>query len=235
MKIGFSTGAISKGDFHTALSILRRHSIEAVELSSLREAELRPLMEAVPDLDVSGFTYVSIHAPSKRTAMSDRDVVRLLRPAADKHWPIIIHPDAVEDFSAWRALGETVLVENTDGRKAVGRYASELTNTFALLPEARFCLDLGHARQIDPTMTEAHRMLVAFGDRLAQLHVSEVDSACKHRAIGGGASLAYRSLFRAERIEVPAILESPVSSADVAAEIRFAQVMLSGVDDEAAA
>ena len=48
-------------------------------------------------------------------------------------------------------------------------------------------MDLGHARQIDPSMTEAFLILRAFGDRLAEVHISEVNSACKHEAISHGA------------------------------------------------
>jgi hypothetical protein len=235
MIVGFSTGAIAKGNFSLALTALRQKAIEAVELSALREVEVGPLMDAVPDLDLSTFRYVSVHAPSKLGALTDRDVVRVLRPAIDRKWSIVIHPDAVTDFGAWRELGHLVLVENTDGRKAVGRYANELSQTFALLPDARLCLDVGHARQIDPTMTEAHRILVAFGDRLAQLHVSEVDAGCRHRAIGGGASLAYRSLFQGRPVDVPVILESPVLSGDVDAEVEFARTMLDPLRQHAAA
>ena len=38
-------------------------------------------------------------------------------------------------------------------------------NLFAALPDATFCLDVGHARQIDPTMVTAILMLNQFGNR----------------------------------------------------------------------
>jgi Xylose isomerase-like TIM barrel len=235
MVIGFSTGAIAKGDFRAALAAMRSQSVRAVELSALREAELSPLMEAVPNLDLSGFEYVSVHAPSRRATMSDRQIVDALQPAVERAWPIVVHPDSIGDFSAWRDLESLVLIENTDGRKAIGRSAGELLEVFSQLPKAGLCLDIGHARQIDPTMVEAQRILVAFGDRLAQLHVSEVDSTSKHRAIGGGASLAYQSLFRARAVDVPAILESPVSPENISEEIEFAYAMLCPPQREVAA
>ena len=48
-RIGFSTGAIARGDFRTALTRMQEHEIEAVELSALRIDELAPLIE-VPKL-----------------------------------------------------------------------------------------------------------------------------------------------------------------------------------------
>ena len=62
-RIGFSTGALARGDFRSALAMLRPHKIDVVELSALRVSELAPLAQAIPDLDLSEFTFVSIHAP----------------------------------------------------------------------------------------------------------------------------------------------------------------------------
>ena len=43
-QIGFSTGALARGDFRYALDILADQGIHAVELSALRESELDPLL-----------------------------------------------------------------------------------------------------------------------------------------------------------------------------------------------
>src|SRR5260370_7176701 len=61
--IGFSTGAIAKGDFRQALAALRRASVKAVELYALREDELPELSRSLPRLYLQGFEYVSFHAP----------------------------------------------------------------------------------------------------------------------------------------------------------------------------
>ncbi|MGI0084760.1 MAG: hypothetical protein ACREBQ_06730, partial [Nitrososphaerales archaeon] len=63
--IGFSTGALAYGDFRRALDILQGKRIAAIELSALRETELAPLIGALDSLDLSAFTYISVHAPSK--------------------------------------------------------------------------------------------------------------------------------------------------------------------------
>ena len=66
--IGFSTGALALGDFRSALHMLEGHNCPAVELSALREAELPGLMDALADLDLGRFKYISVHAPSKPDA-----------------------------------------------------------------------------------------------------------------------------------------------------------------------
>jgi hypothetical protein len=64
-RIGFSTGAISRGEFRRALEVLIRHELDVVELSALRVDELEPLVTALPELDLSSFRFVSVHAPSR--------------------------------------------------------------------------------------------------------------------------------------------------------------------------
>jgi hypothetical protein len=43
--IGFSTGALAKGDFRRGLDLQRRSGISAIELSALRDHELPHLLE----------------------------------------------------------------------------------------------------------------------------------------------------------------------------------------------
>ena len=59
----FSEIVLDKSD--SALEMMNRHNLDVVELSALRLGELSPLVEAIPGLDLSGFHFVSIHAPSK--------------------------------------------------------------------------------------------------------------------------------------------------------------------------
>ena len=73
--VGFSTGAVAKGDFRRALSLLREHDVDAVELSALRINELEPLVAAIPDLDLGPFSFVSVHAPSRFDRESELWVV----------------------------------------------------------------------------------------------------------------------------------------------------------------
>jgi len=42
---------------------------------------------------------------------------------------------------------------------------------FKNLPEATFCFDIAHAKQVDPTMQEGYKMLKKFKNRLRQIHL----------------------------------------------------------------
>ena len=167
--IGFSTGALAYGDFRRGLSILRSEKIGVVELSALRYSELAPLIESLDTLDMSGFTYVAVHAPSQIDESNESDAVKLLMKVTHRGWPLILHPDVIRNFNLWIRFENQLLIENMDKRKSTDRTASELSSIFEKLPSASLCFDLGHARQVDPTMSEAAQILDRFGNRLRQL------------------------------------------------------------------
>jgi hypothetical protein len=56
--------------------MIHQHNFDVVELSALRVGELRPLAEAISELDLRRFHFVSIHAPSKFAPEEEADVVR---------------------------------------------------------------------------------------------------------------------------------------------------------------
>lgn len=175
--IGFSTGALAKGDFRRGIQLQSQHAaLRAIELSALRELELAPLVEAAPGLDLSGFDYVSFHAPSSLKSIDEVSVVQLLLRLPEE-WPIVVHPDIVRTYSLWNRLGSRLCIENMDNRKTTGRTVAELRELFRELPAAGFCLDVGHAKQIDPTMTIAILMLREFGTRLRQVQPGQTTFA----------------------------------------------------------
>jgi hypothetical protein len=178
--IGFSTGALAYADFRKGIDILLHEQVVVIELSALRQKELAPLVHSLEALDLSLFRYVSVHAPSQIENGTEAEVVELLLDVAKRGWPIIVHPDVINDFHLWSKLGRLLFVENMDKRKNTGRTASELADIFVRLPEASLCFDLGHVRQVDPTMSEAVLILERFGNRLGQLHVSEVNARSTH-------------------------------------------------------
>ena len=47
------------GDFARALDVLSRYDFDAVELSALRISEVEPLINALPNLNLSRYKYVS--------------------------------------------------------------------------------------------------------------------------------------------------------------------------------
>src|SRR5690242_8016114 len=146
------TGALARGDFHRALEMLAGKNGSAVELSALRQDELAPLVEQLDRLDLSQFEYVSFHAPSSMEPAFETIALGLLEQVARRGWPIIVHPDAVHSLKEWVRLGDRLCIENMDKRKPTGQTAQDLSEIFKHLPNASFCFDIGHARQVDPTM-----------------------------------------------------------------------------------
>jgi hypothetical protein len=226
-RIGFSTGALALGDFPRALEMLRGKAAEIVELSALRQPELPVLLRALDHLNVTQFSYVAIHAPSKIEPGSERETVESLGTVSDRGWPIVIHPDAITDFDLWRRFGNLLLVENNDKRKTVGRTASELRAVLKRIPDAGLCLDLGHSRQVDPTMSEAALILREFKGRIRQLHLSEVNSQSRHDPLTVSAIIAFNKVSHLIPDEVPIVLETPVARAEeIDAEIECAREAL---------
>ncbi len=224
--IGFSTGALAYADFRRALAILDGTHTSVVELSALRENELAPLIEGLDSLDVSRFTYISVHAPSRYEPSHEREIINRLRNVASRNWHIILHPDAVHEFAAWNVFRDLVLIENMDKRNQTGRTAQELSAIFAKLPHAGLCFDLGHCKQVDPTMNEAYLILRNFKNRLRQLHLSEVNSRSTHDPLSGVSIGAFARISHLIPENVPVILESPVADSDVEAEIDRARLAL---------
>jgi len=189
---------------------------------------LAPLVAALGDLDLSEFDYVSFHAPSKLAEGSEQDVLRLLRVVVQKGWGVIVHPEIITDFRSWAEFDDQLLIENMDKRKAIGRTAIELEYVFARLPRATFCFDIGHAHQVDPTMTEASMMLIRFEPRIRQLHVSEVNTQSKHDPLSVGTLLAFKKVWSLVPDGTPIILESRVAEDMVENEIDVTQSLFSG-------
>src|SRR5258708_3309286 len=136
-RIGFSTGALARGDFRRALAILRQHNVAVVELSALRIEELTPLVTALPSLDLERYSFVSVHAPSRFARDSEKWVVGQLCLLVERGYPVIVHPDVIFDAEKWRVLDSRLVIENMDKRKAVGRTVRELGEIFEMLPAAR--------------------------------------------------------------------------------------------------
>lgn len=223
---GFSTGSIAPGDFGVALQILASSGVDAVELSALRIGELPVLAASAASLPTGRFQHVSVHAPSKFAPDDEARVVELLNQLAGRGWPVVVHPDVIRTDELWRGLGPLLWIENMDKRKPLGRTALELDEIFRRFPRAGLCLDLAHARQCDPSMLETHRILRAHGPRLRQLHLSEVSSSSKHTLLSYGAIHDFCSVSPKIPVNVPVILESPVTPQEISAELGRAREAL---------
>lgn len=229
---GYSTGAVALSDFRKALELLATTSANAVELSALRSDELAPLIAALESLDLSKYSHVSVHAPSKFDAADESRIVDALMHVAKREWFVVAHPDSFHDISKWAVLGEWLCIENMDKRKPIGRTASELADVFASLPKARMCFDIAHARQCDGSMTEAYRILQAFAGKIVQVHISEVDTDSRHTRMSNAAAEDYCDVAAFIPANAAAIVESQVCAGELEAElIRSRQVLASSFEN----
>jgi len=225
--IGFSTGALALADFRRALAMLEPEpEVSVIELSALRMAELAPLVRSLDGLGLERFSYTAFHAPSSVIREQEREVVAALEIVAARGWPIVVHPNAVHDWSLWRQFGRLLCLENMDKRKPIGRSVAELAGCFDKVPDASLCLDLGHARQVDPSMTGAFLLLREFGPRLMQLHLSEVGTDSRHDRLSYSASVAFQQIASFIPEAIPVVLETPVSGTEILQEIRRARAAL---------
>lgn len=212
--IGFSTGALALGDVRRALAMLEPYPKRVVELSALRARELPGLIAALDELRVEAqYGHVSLHAPSAFEADAERTVVELLERVAPREWPIIVHPGIMRTPELWRQFGPLLCIENMDRRSGIARTCEEVERQFELFPDATLCLDLGHVRQIDSSMVEAYRMLTRIGDRLRQVHLSEVTWGSRHARISFTAKLGFKAIADLIPTDVPIVLESVLEDA----------------------
>ncbi len=121
-----------------------------------------------------------------------------------------------------------LLIENMDKRKPIGRTATELETVFRVLPGARFCFDVGHARQVDPSMTESVLLLREFGHRLAEVHISEVNTSSRHDPISTSAVRAFQLVSRYIPEHTPIVIESLIDEgqSDMLTEMKSAREAL---------
>lgn len=228
--IGFSTGALAYGDFEEGLCLLGKTKANAVELSALRQNELEPLVRRLDKLELQQFEHVSVHVPSSITPEFEKTMLGMIG-SLPVGWLLVTHPDVITMWDEWAALGARLCIENMDKRKPIGQTARDLRGIFNRLPAATFCLDIGHAHQIDPTMGEAVLLLEEFNGRLRQLHVSEVNSESKHDPISLETASAFSVVAHLIQETVPVILESrlrSLSPAAIQSEMDAVQYVLDG-------
>jgi Xylose isomerase-like TIM barrel len=223
-RFGFSTGALAKGDFQRALKHSLAAQDAAVEYSALREQELRPLAEFLLEHGKGPFGHVSFHAPSQFSPENEARIVDLLNVLVQKLdvW-IVAHPDSIKNFHLWRNLGARLCIENMDHRKPIGRSAEELEKVFSELPEAKLCFDIGHAHEIDRSMSIAYEIVKRFRDRIIQVHASEVSDTCEHRAFTASSEAAFSRVASLIPENAAVILETVVPTEEASEQMQKAR------------
>lgn len=212
-RTGFSTGALERDNFRSAVEWMLSQRIKVLELSALRYEELKPLLAGLDDLGLDAFTYISLHAPSSFPRAKEKEIAELLLPVSRNGWNIIVHPDVIYTPMCWESFGERLLIENMDRRKPVGRTADELAQIFQELPDAQLCLDVAHARQLDTSLRLLWDIICRFTDRIREIHISELDSFCRHRPMSNGAIRDYKRIAGCIGTTAPVIIESMLESA----------------------
>jgi hypothetical protein len=209
--IGASTGFLveERGNWPALADRAAALSPFTAELAALSEDELAPLLAYLSDAPALPFRYLSVHGPSKQLKMAETKLVDSLNRLPGCVDAIVMHPDVIDDPAELRRLGSRLVLENMDTRKTDGRTAGELAPYFAELPDAGLCLDVAHARDVDPTMGAAHDLLDRFAGRLRHLHVSSLDGDGHHVPLRESDLEAFRPVLRRCR-DVPWILEAPL-------------------------
>lgn len=210
-RIGASTGYMvgARGDWPRLIAAAEALSDDVVELSALSARELPGLCAFLADAPRLGFDHVSVHGPSKGWDGTPAQLAACLAALPTVVNGVVMHPETLGDPAAFAQLGSRLLLENMDARKPDARTAAELERYFAAAPEARFCFDIAHAQLHDPTMALAHELLDAYGDRLAEVHLSSIRPDGTHVPLRIEDAEAFLPVL--ERCAgVPWVLEAPL-------------------------
>jgi hypothetical protein len=209
---GASTGYMEadRDDWPVLLGNARCVSDVTVELSALSGPELGPLAVALAEPDVlRGFEFVSVHAPSKRWSGTAGELAHELLTLPSIVQGFVLHPEAFADLHCFSELGDRLWLENMDRRKHDARTVAEMTRCFEVLPEARWCFDIAHAAQLDHSLGLAEDLLDAFHERLAEVHLSSIQSDGTHVPLTADDAQRFAGVL-ARCQGVPWILEAPL-------------------------
>ncbi len=208
--VGPSTGYMvgARGDWPRLVAAAESCSLDVVELSALSASELPGLLAFLRDADSLPFGHVSVHGPSKGWDGTPGALAAALGGVPEFVDGIVLHPETLGDVAAFADLGARLRLENMDTRKDDARTVSELAAFFDALPAARFCFDVAHAQLHDPSMGLAHELLDAFGERLAEVHVSSILADGDHVPLRADDAEVFLPVL-ARCVGVPWVLEAP--------------------------
>lgn len=195
--IGWSTGAIlpkgDKANYPLAVKLLKSTPFTCIEFNALREWELPVLLNFLPDLDISSFDRVSFHC-CKLKELTEKELFKKIKPVIEKGWDIVNHPNLMNS-DCWKDLGSQILIENMDNREPINRTVEEMEKIFEKYPDASMCFDIGHARQVDPTMKLSRDLCIKFKDKIKEIHVSDIDPiSYGHKFINHNSLRAFRRM-----------------------------------------
>lgn len=171
MLLGFPTGCIKTLDpiAKETFAVFRGLGCNAIELTCKDDESIAKLINEIKSEDLSGFEYVSLHAP----AIYNEYTFGLLQKAQEIfHFDtIVIHPDEIESLNMLLGTNLPFAIENMDWRKEIGKYVDSMQAIFEKI-DVSMALDLNHCFTNDPSMHLATEMYAAFGKRIKEVHVS---------------------------------------------------------------
>ncbi len=182
--IGFSTGCLhmtysdrkSQEFSNETINLLSLDGrARAIEINCGGKGSFDHILELKPDL--SGFEYVSIHAPAEFSS-SDID---LMRAMTNEHRidNFVFHPSVSSNWDLLAKSGLPVSIENMDSRKDIGKNVGEIAS---ILGRYGFglTLDLQHCFTNEESMSSAREFQEILGDRVVEYHLSGFDSRWNH-------------------------------------------------------
>ncbi len=227
--IGCTTGVFYP---HTSLAQSLREltaaGIRVIELGqNYASPETDDWLEITKE-DLAGVEHLSLHAPampfddSEETHIVFRKVEHLMTLAPLSH--VVVHPDVVTDYAHLREAPFPIAIENMDVQRQTHQGVEELREVFNELPHAQMVLDVNHVFTVDPTMQRAHELYEAFGERIAEIHVSGYDTL--HDPLF---KTKQDQIIRAiEDSSVPLIIESQMEHVgDVLEEVEYIRSVIS--------
>jgi hypothetical protein len=203
--IGMSTGLFHDKDWSGQVARASGWSRAAIELGAYTPAALD---SAVAFLRRSRppTGYLSLHLPFALDDGGEERLIERLAGLESRVAAVVQHPDVLTASAMLAPLGRRLVLENMDVRKP-GRDIAELEPYFRALPEAGLCLDVAHAKTVDPQLKLAHEFLDVFGPRLREIHISGIDEQGNHLPLDADAVDSFADVLRRCR-GVPWILES---------------------------
>jgi hypothetical protein len=200
-----SSGLFHEEDWSGLVTRASRWSSAAIELGAYTPAALDSVVAFLRRSRPS-IGYLSLHLPFALDDGGEERLVERLVSLESHVAAVVQHPDVLTAPAMLAPLGRQLVLENMDVRKP-GRDVAELEPYFRVLPEAGLCLDVAHAKTIDPELKVAHELLEVFGTRLRELHISGIDEQGNHLPLDADAVDSFADVLRRCR-GVPWILES---------------------------
>jgi len=190
MKIGFSNGDFYRLDFNSNQRFSNQRinffkdggSASALELCCYKEEMVDYLLDN--DIDLSYFTYLSLHVPDLPYKKDGRanSVLSKLELLGQKYKinNFVFHADTVIDWGLFNSFrGLPVSIENMDDRKKFGRTIDDI-KSILYKHNFKLTLDLQHCFVNDSSMKLALDFQEEFKDKIAEYHISGFDEELLH-------------------------------------------------------